>query len=278
MGETFLITLREGLEAALIVAIVLAYLNRTGNRHQFKYAWLGVGLAAMVSFLFVGVYLAIGSILQGTANKLYEGLTTIFAAGLLTWMIFWMRKASRGLKKEIEGKVDVALSLNSPLAVSAVTFLAVIREAAEEVVMVSPGIARGANAFWPSLGVLLGFAIAIFIGYTFYKGAALVNLRTFFNITGVVLIVLAAGLIAYGYHELAEIGLPFIPEGAKAWDMSKALPLLSTEHPVGSILKGLIGFRPSPNWPEVIVYSTYLLFTLAAFLKPVTVERLADRN
>lgn len=272
MGETFLITLREGLEAALIVAIVLAYLNRSDNRQHFRLVWAGVGLATVVSLGFVGIYLALGSILTGDAKPLYEGLTTLFAAGLLTWMIFWMRKASRTLKKEIEGKVGTALALGSPFALVAVTFLAVIRESAEEVVMVSPSIVKAANPLMPAVGVVLGFVLAIAVGYTFYKGAAVINLRTFFNVTGIVLIVLAAGLITYSYHELSEV-LKFLPEGTLAWDLTQISPVLTPNHTVGALLKGLFAFRAAPKWPEVFVYFTYLILTMTAFVKPMLSER-----
>jgi len=227
MLSSLLITLREGLEAALIVGIILAYLARTNNRRGFKHVWLGTGLAVLVSLIAgIVIYFSAGE-LEGRAEVIFEGIAMLVAAGVLTWMILWMRKQAINIKGHLEAQIKSALQRGSGVGLLTLAFVAVVREGIETVLFLF-GVTRVAESLALSVvGGLIGLAAAILIGYTMYKGTSRLNLRTFFKATSLLLILFAAGLLAHGMHELheAEVVPPVIEH---VWDTSSILSEQST--------------------------------------------------
>ncbi|MDI3405968.1 iron uptake transporter permease EfeU [Streptomyces cavernicola] len=264
MFANFLIGLREGLEASLVVCILVAYLVKTGNRAALRPIWLGVGVA-------VGVSLAFGAALQfGTqqltfgAQELIGGSLSLVAVGLVTWMVFWMRRTARHLKAELHGKLDAALTMGTG-ALVATAFLAVGREGIETSLFVWRSVDAADDGWRPLAGALLGLLTAVAMGWLFYRGALRINLAKFFTWTGGMLIVVAAGVLAYGFHDLQEAR--FLPGlASKAFDVSAAIPPDSW---YGTLLKGVFNFQPDPTVVQVTVWALYLIPTLVVFLAPV---------
>ena len=201
--------LREGFEASLIVGIVLAFLNRTGRRQGFAAVWAGT-IAALIISVSVGALLfAAGAELHGQAEAAFEGGAMLFAAALLTWMIFWMRRQARGLKRELEEQVEHALARGSAFALALVAFVGVLREGVETALFLF-GTIEGSNKLLASTSATVGLAGAVMLGYLFYRGAGRLNLRRFFTVTSVLLLLFAGWLLAQGLHELGEGGV--LPE------------------------------------------------------------------
>ncbi len=201
--------LREGFEASLIVGIVLAFLNRTGRRQGFGAVWAGTIAALALSVTAAALLFAIGAELEGSAEAIFEGSAMLFAASLLTWMIFWMRRQARSIKRELEEQVESALATGSAFALALVAFVGVLREGVETALFLF-GTVEGSNKLLASTSAAVGLAGAVFLGYLFYRGAARLNLRRFFTVTSVLLLVFAGWLLAQGLHELAEGGV--LPE------------------------------------------------------------------
>ena len=204
-----IVMLREGFEASLVVGIVLAFLNRTGRRDGFGPVWLGAGVALGISVAVGALLFAVGAELEGTAEKAFEGAGMLAAACLLTWMIFWMRRQARTIKRELEAQIEHALATGSTLALALVAFVGVLREGVETALFLF-GTVEGANAVVASASAAAGLAAAVLLGYLFYRGALRLNLRRFFTVTSVLLLVFAGWLLAQGLHELAEGGI--LPE------------------------------------------------------------------
>ena len=203
------VVLREGFEASLVVGIVLAFLDRTGRRDGFAAVWLGVAAALALS-LAVGVALfAAGAELEGRSEFIFEGVVMLTAAGLLTWMIFWMRNRARTLCSEIEGRTQAALDAGSAIGLALVVFLGVAREGVETALFLFSSV-EGSNGVVSLIGAIVGGVVAVVLGYVFYRGSHRLNLRTFFTVTSALLLVFAGYLLAMGLHELAEAGV--IPE------------------------------------------------------------------
>jgi high-affinity iron transporter len=201
--------LREGFEASLVVGIVLAFLNRTGRRDGFAAVWVGVGSALALS-LVVGIALfAAGAELEGTSEAVFEGIVMLVAAGLLTWMIFWMRARARTLRSELEDRTKAALDAGSALGLGLVVFLGVAREGVETALFLFSSVESSNHGLSLIAGVVGGIA-AVGLGYLFYRGSHRLNLRTFFTATSALLLVFAGYLLAMGLHELSEAGV--IPE------------------------------------------------------------------
>jgi len=200
------VMLREGFEASLIVGIVLAFLNRTGRRDGFVAVWTGA-LAALALSIAVGIGLfAVGAELEGRAEYVFEGITMLAAAALLTWMIFWMRRQARSIRKDLEGQVTSALATGSSLALGLVAFLGVAREGIETSLFLFSSV-EGTNAVISLVSAAVGLLAAIGLGYAFYRGSSRLDLRKFFTITSGLLLVFAGWLLAMGLHELAEAGV-----------------------------------------------------------------------
>jgi high-affinity iron transporter len=269
MGATFVIALREGIEAALIVSIVLAYLKQLGRTDGSRLVWWGTGLAVLLSAAIGTVIFSVGADFEGTAEQLFEGLVTFTAVGVLTWMIFWMRRQGARIKSDLQHKVDSAL-VTGGFALSALAFVAVLREGVETALLLfaaAEGTAVEGGAVGAQLlGFGLGLGLAVVLGVLLYRGGIRMNLRTFFKVTGAILIVVAAGLFAFSMHELQEAGwFPFL-EG-HAFDLSATLP---DDEGIGAILRGLLGYNADPTVFEVLAWITYLVVVGALYLRPYT--------
>ncbi|HJV05011.1 MAG TPA: iron uptake transporter permease EfeU [Actinomycetota bacterium] len=269
MGAAFLITLREGIEAALVVSIILAYLNAIGHRERRGTVWWGVVGAVAVS-LVAGVVLnaTVGAISETSERtaEIIEGIGSVLAVIVLTWMIFWMRRQARHIKGELQGRVDVALASGSNLALAALAFFVVVREGLETVLFLFGTIREevvGSTAL-AYVGAALGLAVAVLLGVLIYRGGIRLNLRTFFRVTGALILVVAAGLLAYGIHEFQEVG--WLPGAdAHAFDISG---VLSDEGGVGALLRAMFGYNADPTWLELTAWAGYLLVTGFLFFRP----------
>ena len=258
--------LREGVEAALIVAIVLAYLVKTGHGQYASRIWIGAG-AAIATSLVVGlaIFLTVGG-LESPYEQIFEGLTMLVAAGVVTWMLFWMRRQAASVKGELQHAVDRALSEGSVWGLAVLAFTAVIREGIETSLFLV-GQADSADTAAPSVlvGALVGLAIAVAIGFVFYHGTRRINLGAFFRWTGVGLIFIAAGLLSHAIAEFVEVGM--ITVGTQtAFDISATLP---HEEGIGLFLRALFGYTSQPEVITLVVWATYVVVVLALFLRPV---------
>ncbi|MET9726456.1 iron uptake transporter permease EfeU [Streptomyces zaomyceticus] len=265
MFGNYLIGLREGLEASLVVCILIAYLVKTGRRDALRPIWIGIGVAVGVALAF-GAGLEFGSQeLTFEAQELLGGSLSIVAVVLVTWMVFWMRRTARHLRSELHGKLDAALRMGTG-ALVATAFLAVGREGLETALFVWASVrASSDGTFAPLAGVLLGLLTAVLLGWLFYRGALRINLAKFFTWTGGMLVVVAAGVLAYGVHDLQEAR--FLDGLAdKAFDISATIPPDSW---YGTLLKGVFNFQPNPTVLQVTVWALYLIPTLALFLSPI---------
>lgn len=261
MTAAFFITLREGLEAALIVGIVAAYLVKIQRRDALPGVWAGVIAALAISF-------AVGVAVVATVGKLplvvqetVEGLAAVIAVAVLGWMLFWMRRQGRAIKGDLERGVDNALAAGSTLALAGLAFVAVAREGLETVLFLFAIGTSSGPALSTLVAALAGLAVAVGIGWAIFAAGIRIDLRRFFTITGIVLIFVSAGLLAFAVHEFGEAGL--IANTGTAFDLSAVLPVSS---PLGAVLSGLFGYRSAPTPLEVIVYVAYLVPVLYLFV------------
>ena len=264
--------LREGVEAALILAIICAYLAKTGNKRHFPKIFLGAGLAIGLSILLgVGIYVTVGSF-QEPYEQLFEAATLILAAGVVTWMLFWMRRQARSVRGELHAAVDRALDDGSAIALAFLAFVAVIREGVETslflVGQVASASAEGGE-MWVVIGAIIGLLIAAVIGVGFYHGSRRLNLATFFRWTGVALVFIAAGLLSHAVHELIEIGV--ITVGTQTlFDLSSILPHDEEGGSLlGQFLAALFGYTSTPEVTTFVVWLSYVVIVLTLFLRPV---------
>jgi len=260
--------LREGVEAALIVAIILSYLARTGRGGQAGRVWLGTALAAALSLVFgIVIFTTVGSF-QEPWEQIFEGTTLLIAAGVVTWMLFWMSRQAGSVKGELQEAVDKAMASGGTWALAVLAFTAVIREGLEtSIFMVGLVTSDRSEATWILFGALAGLLIAVAIGYGFYRGSRRVNLQTFFRWTGIALVFIAAGLLSHGIGEFVEIGaLGSGPLTRPAFDLSG---VLSDAQGIGAFLRAILGYAASPAVVTVIVHVTYLVVVLALYLRPV---------
>jgi high-affinity iron transporter len=260
MLSALLITLREGLEAALIIGIILAYLARTGNRQGFKPVWTGAVLAVVASAVAGAIIYVTAGELEGRAEQLFEGVAMLLAAGVLTWMIFWMRKQAVNIRAHLHAQVDTAVGAGSTGLIM-LAFIAVVREGIETALFLFASTAVAETPLLSLGGGLLGLVLAIALGYSIYRGTSHLNLRAFFTVTGLLLVLFAAGLLAHGIHEFEEAGvIPPIIE--HVWDNNSVLNEKSVP---GNFLTSLFGYNANPSLVEVIVYAVYLTGTLIAY-------------
>ena len=266
----FLTGLREGVEAALILAIILAYLVRTGNGAQAGKVWLGAGLAIMLSVVVgVAIFATAGSFAE-PYEQLWEGTTMLVAAGVVTWMLFWMRRQASGMRNELQTAVDRAITEGTALGLAVLAFTAVIREGIETSIFLSAqatSVESGATS--TLVGAVIGLAAAVVIGWLFYTGSRRINLRTFFTWTGIALVFIAAGLLSYAVHEFIEVaefyGVELIGAQA-AYDISAVLP---DNAGIGQFLRAIFGYADSPELLTLLVHITYVVVVLALYLRPV---------
>jgi high-affinity iron transporter len=272
--------LREGVEAALIVSIILAYLAKTGNARHFPKIWLGAGSAILLSVVAGVVLLVTVGGFEEPYEQIFEGLTMLLAAGVVTWMLFWMRRQAASVKSELHAAVDRVLTQGSLWGLALLAFTAVIREGIETSLFLV-GQVQAASRVASSgpisvlVGAVLGLLMAVAIGYGLYRGSRLINLRTFFRWTGIALVFIAAGLLSHAVHEFIEVGV--ITFGTQtAFDLSGVLPhegdeggALTPAAVVGQLLRALFGYSATPEWTTLIVHVAYLAIVLPLYLRPV---------
>lgn len=249
----FLISLREGVEAALIIGILLGALHKLNRADLQRYIWGGFGAAVLLSVVGAYVLSLLGMELEGIAEYLFEGVTMLLAAGMLTWMIFWMQKSSVTLKAEIETQVRGALKGNRWGGLFVLAFLSVFREGIELVLFLT-AVEKASSVFESLVGALSGLAVAALLGWLLFSSTLKLNLRAFFRVTNLLLIVVAAGLVAAGVHELNEAAIiPAIID--PLWNLNG---LVSDQSQVGLLLKALFGYNGNPSLTEVLSYVLYL--------------------
>ena len=259
MLPSFLLAFREGVEAALIVGIVLGVLRRMNRTQYAPYVWLGVAAAIGVSVLGAVVLNLIGAEFEGAAEQAFEGITMLLAAGVLTWMIFWMQKQGRRIQTGLEADVKMALSRGQAWALFALAFFAVVREGIELALFLTAAnfsaVEAGQAPFLGWLGGALGLIAAVVVGWLVFDVAIKLNLRRFFQLTSVLLIVFAAGLVGTAVHEFNELGwIPSLVENI--YDINAVIPESST---FGQFLKTLLGFNANPSLTETIAYAGYFV-------------------
>jgi len=251
MLPSYLLSLREGLEAALIIGIVLGALRQTRRTDLASAVWMGTGSAVMVSLLVAILLTSFGLSLEEPAEQIFEGITMLAAAAILTWMIFWMSRQARTIKSDLEAGVHEATQTGKR-GLFALAFFAVVREGIELALFLTASV-FATDASQTLTGALLGLGTSILLGWSLFATTVKLDLRRFFQVTGFLLILFAAGLVAYGVHEFNEIGwIPSIIE--HVWDIN---PILDEKSGFGLILKALFGYNGNPSLTEVIAYLGY---------------------
>jgi high-affinity iron transporter len=258
---SFLITFRETLEAVLIITILIAYLARTNRRDLQRYVWVGA-IVAMVASVVIGLVIAaIYGSFTGVSEKLFEGTASILATGVLTYMVFWMAKNARRIRGEIEEKVDIAITSGYLVGIATLSFIAVVREGIETVLFLT-AIATS-DPKGTVIGAITGIALVMALAVLLMKGMYRLDIRRFFKVTSILLIIFAAGLLGYGVHEFIEaaetsrVNLGILAQPAFNINPSDITHPLHEKGIVGSILKTLIGYDGNPEILRVIVYLAY---------------------
>ena len=263
----YLIGLREGLEASLVVSILIAYLVKSGNRRALVPVWSGIGTAVALSLGF-GVALSVASgEMQFRTQEAFGGLLSIIAVALVTWMVFWMRRTARFMKAELEGKLRGALSLGAG-ALFAVAFLAVGREGLETALFLWTNITNATSSTQPIIGAALGLLTAVVLAYLLYRGGLRLDLKRFFTITGAALIVVAAGVLGYGFHDLQEAsilpGLGTLAFQPHTWFAG----LGTTGRWLQTALQGVFNLTPQVTVVQAVMWVVYLVPVMLLFLRP----------
>ena len=261
----FLIMLREGIEAALIVGIIASYLKQTGRGQWMPAVWIGVFLAAALALLVGGGLELVSAEFPQKQQELFEGVVGLVAVGILSSMVFWMRKVARSIKHSLHASLDLALtgSRHQVTALIAMVFFAVAREGLETVFFLLAVFQQSEGPAAP-IGALLGLVLAIIVGWLIYTGSMRLNLGAFFRWTGLFILVVAAGILANSVQALHEAG---------AWnhlqtvlfDISTTLPM---DGPLGSVLAGMFGYQDAPTVSTLGAYLIYLTVALVMFFTP----------
>lgn len=260
---TFLIGLREGLEASLVVGILVAYLVKTGRRDRLAPVWTGVATAVVLSLSFGAVLQFTSANLSSAQQEAFGGVASLVAVCFVTWMVFWMRRTARFLKAELHGRLDAALTLGS-LALALTGFVAVGREGLETALFLWSAIQSTQEPVVSTTSAFLGLLAAALLGYLLYRRAIDLDLRSFFTWTGAGLVLVAAGVAAYGVHDLQEAALlPGLHD--RAFDVSDTIPPSSW---YGTLLRGVLNFQPNPTVLQVVAWVAYLVPVLILFLRP----------
>jgi len=259
---SLLVTAREGLEMALIVTILLGYLRSVDQKRHFRAIWSGVAAAAALSIAF-GAGLEIASReLDGRVLEAFEGVTMLFAVGVLTWMLFWMRKQGAAVSRDLRHRIDSALSSGSVLALSLLAFTAVGREGFETALFLFAGSASQGTDLEFALGGVSGFVAAAAVGVILYYGSSRLPLRHFFTVSGVVLMIIAAGLLTNALTDLHEATI--IPDlGVRPWDTEHLLPMTSD---LGKFMHTLLGYDSAPAISQIVLYWGYLGIVVTGYL------------
>ncbi|HEV7189524.1 MAG TPA: iron uptake transporter permease EfeU [Blastococcus sp.] len=269
MGQAFLasylIGLREGLEVTLVVSILIAYLVKGGRRRELLPLWGGVTAAVVLSVLFGALLTYTETTLLATtqSRELFEAITSVVAVVLVTWMIFWMRRTARRIKGELTGRLDSAIGLGV-LAVAGIAFVSVIREGLETALLFYTAAQGATSTLTPLLAITAGIGTSVLLGFGLYAGAIRVNLTRFFTVSGVLLIVVAAGIFKYGIHDFQEAGV--LGGGDRlAFDITGVLDPGSW---YGAAISGMFNITGAPSVLETLAYAVYLVPVLAVFLWP----------
>lgn len=264
MLANYLIGLREGLEAALVVGILVAYVVKLDRRDVLPRIWLGVAVAVLIS-LGLGATLTFGAYgLSFEAQELIGGILSIVATVFVTWMIFWMLRAARGLGAELRNEVDSHLS-GAGWGLVLVALLAVGREGIETALFLWAAVQATGSTVAPLVGASFGIATAVVLGYLIFRGIVRINMSKFFSYTGAFLIVIAGGVLAYGVHDLQEAGvLPGLH--SLAFDLTAVIPPDSWH---GTLLKGIFNFSPATTWLEATAWLLYVIPVLSVFVRSV---------
>jgi high-affinity iron transporter len=269
MGQAFLasylIGLREGLEATLVVSILVAYLVKSGRRRQLLPLWAGVTAAVALSVLSGALltYTETTLLADFRSRELFEAVTSILAVVLVTWMVFWMRRTARRLKGHLTGRLEAAIGVGS-LAVAGIAFLSVVREGLETTLLFYAAAQGATTTATPLLAITAGVLTAVVIGVGLYAGAIRIDLARFFTVSGVLLVFVAAGILKYGVHDLQEAAvLPGLD--VLAFDVSGVLDPNSW---YGATIAGIFNITAAPTVLETVAYAAYLVPVLAAFLWP----------
>jgi high-affinity iron transporter len=259
-----LVTTREGLEASLIVGIVLGYLAKTENRSYFRLIWFGTAAAVALSIATgAALFFTVGE-LEGRAEQIFEGIAMLSAVTVLTWMIFWMRKQAVNIKRELEARLAHAIAAGSAVGLASVVFFAVLREGWETALFLF-AISESSTPLATGVGAVIGLVLSISLGVALYMGSRRLNLRQFFTATGILLIVFAAGLLAHATHEFQEAAI--LPQTIEhVWNTNA---LVSEDSHTGEFLKALFGYNGDPSLLEVGIWAVYLAAALVFFLRPL---------
>jgi high-affinity iron transporter len=259
--------LREGVEAALIVSIILAYLVKTGNGEHAGKIWLGTGAAIGLSALLGLIIFNTVGAFEEPYEQIFEGSAMLLAALVVTWMLFWMRRQSAGVRGQLQAAVDRVLDAGGAWGLAILAFTAVIREGVETALfLVGQATSAQASAGSVVIGAIIGLLIAVAIGYGFYSGSRRINLQAFFRWTGIALVFIAAGLLSHAIHEFIEVGVfGSGPWTATAFDISATL---SHDEGVGAFLRAIFGYSASPEILTLAVHVTYVVVVLALYLRP----------
>ncbi|MEJ5944543.1 iron uptake transporter permease EfeU [Pseudokineococcus basanitobsidens] len=263
MTANLLIGLREGLEASLVVGLLVAALVRAGRRDALPAVVVGVVAAVLLS-------VGLGAVLELTSRdmtfrqqELFGGSLSIASVGLVTWMVLWMRRAARDLRGDLGARVGSALAVG-PLAVGVVALLAVGREGLETALFLWAAARATGAGTGPLVGAVVGLAVAVVLGWLVYRGALRLDLRRFFTWSGAALVVVAGGVLAYGVHDLQEAAvLPGLT--SLAFDVSAVVPPASW---YGALLKGTVGFTPATTWLQAVAWVLYVVPMLVVVLRP----------
>jgi high-affinity iron transporter len=254
MLPSYLLSLREGIEAALIIGIVLGALRKMRRVDLSFTVWMGVISATLISVLAGVVLTELGLSFDGTGEQIFEGITMLLAAGVLTWMIFWMSRQARNIKGELESGVHKAAFEGGKRGVFALAFLAVLREGIELALFLVAAV-FASDVQQTLIGTFLGLGTAILLGWSLFATTVRLDLRRFFRVTGFLLILFAAGLVAHGVHEFNEAAvIPAVIE--HVWDVN---PILNESGTLGSMLNALFGYNANPSLTEVLAYFAYFV-------------------
>jgi len=262
MLGNFLIGLREGLEAALVVSILVTYLVRTNRQQYVRFVTYGVASAVIFSAIVGTVLQLIEQSLSETVEPIFAGTISILAVGFVTWMIFWMKKSSRTLSGDLRNRLDAAAITGSGLAVAAMAFAAVAREGTETAVFFWAAAHANGNELVSLAGLILGLVTAVALGIAFYRSTIKLNLSSFFRVTGVLLTIVAAGVLSYGIHEFQEIG--WLPgEDNVVLNLSSQLPEGSV---IATVMAGLFNLSAKTSALQAVAWVSYIVVVLTMFL------------
>lgn len=269
MISVFIITLREGVEIAVVLAVILAYIKQLGQAKESVKVWLGAGAAALISVLSaIGIFFILGTTEVEGFQAVLEGTLKIVAVMMLTWMTIWMKQQGGSVGRELKRQIQVALSYGSVWTLASLAFISVIREGIETVLFIV-GSTQGSSTLITVYGSILGFGISAILGCIIYRGAHRLPLKTFFSTMSVLIIIMAAGLLSGGIHEFQELHM--LPIGIEQVWSTKAL--LDENSMAGGLMKAIFGYTDSPNLVQFVAYWTYLAIAFYAYFKPNKLSR-----